>query len=190
MIYEFIYNKSLIDLRKHFTVNPNDFPHIKTKKEYKELKKINERKNRKKKGVLVARLIIIDNVQTVCIGWSLCKLKTKKRPKGDIFNETRGYQIASNRAKNYGKDQLLMLHNIPPSIKKQLERFIERSRKYFHVDDQQVVFSPWINTFVYNSILTEDDITNSMISFPNIPKSQNEDCPEDDISNEDFDNFE
>lgn len=157
MIYEFIWNKNLIDMRKHFPVNPNDFPHIKTKKEYKKFQRINERKNRKRKGILVADIFIIDEHPTVCIGWSLCKFPTKERPKGNKFNFDKGIGIATGRAIDYGNEQLLMLHDIPLSIQKHLKKFIERCRKYFHVDDQEVVFSPWINTFINCNKFQEED---------------------------------
>lgn len=73
------------------------------------------RKNRKKKGVLVA--VVCDD-EIVRIGWSLCKLSA-----GDTFNEL-GLKIAEERAIKHTTTS-------PQSIIKQLEKFIGRSKKYY-----------------------------------------------------------
>lgn len=73
------------------------------------------RKNRKKKGVIVA-VVCEDGI--VRIGWSLCKFSA-----GDKFTKL-GLNIAKNRAIKHTTIA-------PQSIIYQLEKFIGRAKKYY-----------------------------------------------------------
>ena len=73
------------------------------------------KRNRKKKGVLIA-IVCADDI--VRIGWSLCKLSA-----GDRFNKL-GLEIAKERAIRH-------MTTAPTSILNQLEKFIERAKKYY-----------------------------------------------------------
>lgn len=58
------------------------------------------------------------------IGWSLCNKK-------DQFNKYIGKRIAINRADYYGTNKDLLLEEVPDSIREEIIKMYDRSKKYF-----------------------------------------------------------
>ena len=58
------------------------------------------------------------------LGWSLCNKK-------DHFNKEMGKRIAMNRAEYYGTDRNQLLADVPDSIRDEVMKMYDRSKKYF-----------------------------------------------------------
>lgn len=73
----------------------------------------------RRKGILVSGK---DSEGLVSIGWSLCS-------KQDKFDLNKAYLIAEGRM-----DRGLDLDKVPHSISKNVDQFIDRCKRYYHVD--------------------------------------------------------
>jgi len=174
MITEFLRKKEKVNLKRQFPVdfdelNEND------QKQYIRNQIKNEQRNNFLKGILTADIIKIDHDENdrliVAIGWSLCKLKTKKRKNGNIFSKETGLKISYNRSIDYLKVENSFIKTtsditrsvntvyIPQSIKKNLHKFIQRCATYYKVDNETTIFPPWVYDFLekYKTITFPND---------------------------------
>lgn len=82
------------------------------------------RKNREKKGVLIAVNHSFDKNRIV-IGYSLCNTKHDK------FNRNAAIEIAYGRALRWDKSLKYSFLNVPHSIREDFVLFVLRAKKYF-----------------------------------------------------------
>ena len=86
---------------------------------------------RVKSGVLLAKKVKTKKGKRVLVGWSKCKLTVDK------FDRTMGLQIAEGRIQaRLNKEKKTKL---PPSIKEQVNEFVERCKSYFKTKEVKVV---------------------------------------------------
>lgn len=85
-----------------------------------------------KTGILVAKKVKNKKGKNkVLVGWSKCKLKA------DVFDKEIGMQIAEGRiASRIEKKEKKT--KVPPSIKEQLNEFVERCKVYYKTDEVKV----------------------------------------------------
>lgn len=88
-------------------------------------------KKREKTGILLCE-IMDSNFNKVVLGFSLCNYR-------DEFDKNMGFNIAKERAYKWQNKNIPP--KIPNSIKKQLLKFIERSKRYY----KDKKFPEWVN---------------------------------------------
>jgi hypothetical protein len=94
-------------------------------------------RNRKNARVGVLLAIKTPDCANVHVAWSKCKLKAKGE-KLDKFDPKRGVEIARQRLRGMlekGRPQ----HEVPHSIRKTLNEFADRCRRYYKVEPENVV---------------------------------------------------
>src|SRR5579885_562520 len=86
---------------------------------------------RVRSGVLLAKKVKTKKGKRVLVGWSKCKLTV------DRFDREMGVQIAEGRIKAR-LDKTAKKTKLPPSIKEQVEEFVERCKVYFKTKEVKV----------------------------------------------------